>query len=65
MTAEGDDWFACSLAGVRSATLVFNDNKGHQTPDLELNRDGWYDGTWHEAKPGRSTRRKVRKAEPA
>ena len=65
MIGEGEDWFFRTLSGVRSATVVFNDNSGHQTPDLGRDRVGWYDGTWHDEKPGRASRRKVRKGAPA
>jgi hypothetical protein len=56
MIAEGDDWYVRTLPGVRSATVVFNDNGGHQTPDLARDRSGWYDGKWRDEKPGRSRR---------
>jgi Starch-binding module 26 len=65
MTVEDDGWHFHTLSGVRTATIVFNDNKGHQTPDLGRDRAGWYDGTWHDEKPGRPARRKARKKEPA
>ncbi|MFO1129361.1 MAG: starch-binding protein [Rhodospirillales bacterium] len=66
MTAEGDGWFFHAVADVESATVVFNDNRGHQTPDLGRNLAGWYDGTWHDEKPGKQpVRRKARSKEPA
>ena len=63
MSAEGDGWYGHSLA--EGATVVFNDNSGHQSPDLERQRGGWYDGEWHDEKPGTPARRKARKKESA
>ncbi len=65
MIAEGEGWFHSVLTDVQRATLVFNDNGGHQTGDLERGSEGWYDGSWHDRKPGSASRRKSRKAAPA
>jgi predicted nucleic acid-binding Zn-ribbon protein len=47
----GDGWFRFTIPGLAAATIVFNDTAGHQTPDLNRDRDGWYDGRWTNDRP--------------
>lgn len=52
MTPLGDGWFVQELV-LPSATVVFNDNSGHQSSDMVRDRDGWLDrqGAWHDGAP--------------
>ncbi len=53
MTAIEHDWFTYSLTGVTHTRLLFHDNHGNQTPDLQRDRTGWYDlhAGWSEQPP--------------
>jgi alpha-amylase len=52
MVAEGNGWYVVSLPGVRSTSLVFNNNPAPQTMDLARTGEGWYaDGTWTDRRP--------------
>ena len=52
MVAEDDGWFVHRFDGVRAAHLLFNDNQGYQTSDLQRDRDGFYlHDQWHDQRP--------------
>lgn len=53
MSDEGDGWFAYRFTGVTSARLLFHDNYGRQTPDLQRDHLGWYsvENGWYEHQP--------------
>ena len=42
-------WYCHRFPQTASVRLVISDGRGHQTPDLERDRDGWLDarGHWH------------------
>ncbi|MDJ0806266.1 MAG: alpha-amylase family glycosyl hydrolase [Gammaproteobacteria bacterium] len=44
MAADPDapGWYRLRLTGAPSLHLLFHDNRGRQTPDLERDRDGWF-----------------------
>ena len=76
MQAEKDGWFVHRLDGIEAASLVFNDDRGHQSANLRRERDGWLDssGRWHDHDPrsatgpvtaGRPPAEKARKRQPA
>lgn len=45
-------WFKFFFPNTTSSNLIFNDNAGHQTPDLTRNKDGWYmNGVWYDTDP--------------
>lgn len=46
-------WYRHRLAETRSVRLVISDSRGHQTPDLTREGDGWLDarGRWHDGSP--------------
>ncbi|GIO87860.1 hypothetical protein J25TS5_47920 [Paenibacillus faecis] len=56
MIKESGEWYAYTIDGVDSATLIFRDSRGRQNPGqgqpgFVRTSEGWYDGTWHEANP--------------
>ncbi len=55
MTQEGNNWYAYTIAGASSTSIVFNDSNGKQTADLFVNQpEAWYyNGTWHSSNPER------------
>ena len=49
MTSEGNNWYSYTLEGATSANIIFNNNGGNQTSDLENVKEGeyWYkEGKW-------------------
>jgi len=48
-----DGWLVYRFEGIRAASFVFNDTRGHQSGDLYRERSGWYDlnGHWHDQEP--------------
>lgn len=49
---DGDDWFSIELVGVSRTELVVHDGQGHQTHDLERDREGWFTGgQWFDEPP--------------
>ena len=52
MSSEGNRWFVHHLFGINPTTIVFSDDEGHQTDDLQRDREGWFDGgRWYDEKP--------------
>ena len=52
MTDEGDGWYRFDFTGILSSNIIFNENGGAQTDDLERDRNGWYiDGAWLDTDP--------------
>ncbi len=53
MIDEGDGWYRYDFVGITSTNIVFNDNGGSQTGDLNRINTGWYDidGVWHDTDP--------------
>ena len=53
MSDEGNGWYAYRFDGVTSSRLLFHDNCGRQTVDLQRDRSGWYtlDGGWSDHGP--------------
>ncbi|MFO1118983.1 MAG: starch-binding protein [Rhodospirillales bacterium] len=53
MTDAGDGWWAHRIDGARAASLLFNDDSGHQTGDLYRDRSGGldHDGGWVDDQP--------------
>ncbi|MGE5152870.1 MAG: alpha-amylase family glycosyl hydrolase, partial [Bdellovibrio bacteriovorus] len=47
-------WYRYRVPETRSLRLVISDERGHQTPDLAREGDGWLDaqGRWHDGDPG-------------
>ncbi|MGD8588263.1 MAG: alpha-amylase family glycosyl hydrolase [Chromatiales bacterium] len=39
---EAPGWYRYRFTDVRRVRLLFHDDQGHQSPDLERNRDGWF-----------------------
>ncbi len=46
-------WYQFRLTDVPRVQLLFHDDQGHQSPDLERSRDGWFsiDMGWTDALP--------------
>lgn len=53
MAERPDGWLVHALPGVRAAHLIFSDDKGHRTDDLQRDHPGWLaeNGTWHDHEP--------------
>lgn len=52
MIAEGDGWYQYTLNGASCANVIFSNNGGGQSPDLNRCSEGWYvDGVWYDNKP--------------
>lgn len=64
MISEGGGWFAFEIASAETASIVFNDGAGHQTPDLRRDGSGSYfaDGRWHARRPAASASRRSARA---
>lgn len=43
---DGDGWFDYTLEGVSCANVIFSNNGGQQTSDLDICGEGWYDDGW-------------------
>ena len=55
MSDDGNGWFVYRFDGISTARLLFHDNRGRQTMDLQRDRLGWYtlDGGWFDENPDR------------
>jgi hypothetical protein len=53
MSDDGNGWFVYRFDGISTARLLFHDNRGRQTQDLQRDRLGWYtlDGGWFDHNP--------------
>ncbi len=48
---EGSDWYSYNIP-TNFDMVIFNNDDGEQTDDLERNTDGWFDGEqWHDEEP--------------
>lgn len=50
---EAPGWYLFRFTDTPGTQLLFHDDHGHQTPDLERNRDGWYSPAtgWTQTQP--------------
>jgi hypothetical protein len=52
MEAEGNGWFKHTFHNIANTNLLFHNNAGTQTVDLNRGSEGWYmDGAWHNSNP--------------
>lgn len=57
MTSEGNGWFVYTIEDATSSLLIFNDNGGNQTDDLERSEGEWWykDNQWYDYDPSGPT----------
>jgi alpha-amylase len=52
MTPVGNGWFSHTFNNITSTNLLFHNNAGTQTADLNRGSEGWYmNGAWHASNP--------------
>ena len=54
MKSEGDKWYGFTIAGAKSASIIFNNGSSNQqTKDLSRTAGEWWyvDGTWYDRNP--------------
>lgn len=53
MSKGEEGWFSYQFSGITTARLLFHDNHGRQTMDLQRDRPGWYtlEGGWSDQNP--------------
>ncbi|UOE92155.1 carbohydrate binding domain-containing protein [Alkalihalobacillus sp. LMS39] len=61
MEHSGGDWYQYTISGVEEAFVIFKDNQGNQTPGRSQpgyfrDKEGWYDGSWHNQNPEEPTK---------
>ncbi|WP_299899683.1 starch-binding protein [uncultured Aquimarina sp.] len=52
MTLDANGWYSYTLSNTSCSNLIFSNNGGSQTPDLNRCQNGWYyNGTWYDQNP--------------